>query len=218
MFNNIIRIIGISSCILLAIFAFAGCQNTPTSEQPKNENIFVSDELLRIKEEIDNFIPVKKHDVFAIESIKEAIKAAENGNFGVGSILVDKQTGEIVYRGQNKVFSEHRSDLHAEMDLFNIFETENKERSRDLINNYTLYTSLESCPMCLCRIITSGLTEVYQIANDSGGGMVHLRDQLPIIWQEISEGRIFEKADCSEELQEIAEQVFLLTIELNDKL
>ena len=174
--------------------------------------------LHELEEQVLNFTPSQKHDVFAIEAIKEAINAAKKGNFGVGAILVDKETGEIVYRGQNKVFSESRSDLHAEMDLLDIFETQNKSDSRKLLQKYVLYTSLESCPMCLCRIITAGVPEVYHIADDENGGMVHIYKQLPPVWQEISQGRVFAKAECSSSLSAIAEQVFLVTAGLDDKL
>ncbi|MDR0472731.1 MAG: nucleoside deaminase [Treponema sp.] len=165
-----------------------------------------------------NFVPSRKHDVFALETIKEAINAAKSGTFGVGAVLVDNETNKIIYRGRNKVFSESRSDLHAEMDLLNNFEMQHKNKSRDMLKKFALYTSLESCPMCLCRIITAGVTEVYHLADDLGGGMVHLHNQLPPVWQEISKGRIFKKAECSDDLSEIAEQVFLLTVNLDNKL
>jgi len=174
--------------------------------------------LQELESKVLNHVPSKKHDVFALETIKEAISAAKSGTFGVGAILVDNETNEIMYRGQNKVFSESRSDLHAEMDLLNNFEAQHKNKSRDLLKKFTLFTSLESCPMCLCRIITAGVMEVYHIADDFGGGMVHLYNQLPPVWQEISKGRIYKKADCSDDLSVIAEQVFLLTVDLDSKL
>ena len=176
------------------------------------------EKIQELEGKIKNFVPSKKHDVFALEVIKVGIDAARNGNFGVGAILVNNETNEIVYRGQNKVFSESRSDLHAEMDLLNTFETQNGSKSKELIKKFALYTSLESCPMCLCRIITSGIMEVYHFADDPTGGMVHLYKQLPEVWQEISKGRIYKKADCSDELSAIAEEVFLITISLNEKL
>jgi cytosine deaminase len=174
--------------------------------------------LQELGSKINNYVPSKKHDAFVLEAIKAAISAAKSGNFGVGAVLVDNETGEIVCRGQNKVFSESRSDWHAEMDLLNAFETQNKSKSRDLLKKCTMYTSLESCPMCLCRIITAGVMAVYHVADDLGGGMAHLYNQLPPVWQEISRGRIFKKAECSDELSKIAEQVFLLTVELDNKL
>jgi cytosine deaminase len=171
-----------------------------------------------LKQRVENFIPVKSQDLFALETIKVAIDAAEKGNFGVGAILVDRKTGEIVCRGQNNVFTDSRSDLHAEMDLMNNFENANGANSRKKVKKLAIYTSLESCPMCLCRLITSGIPEVYHIADDETGGMVHLFNQLPKVWQEIATGRVYAKANCSAELSEIAEQIFLATVQLNDKL
>ena len=72
--------------------------------------------------------------------------------------------------------------------------------------------------MCLCRIITAGVMEVYHIADDFGGGMVHIYNQLPPVWQDISKGRVYKKANCSDDLSIIAEQVFLLTADLDNKL
>jgi len=48
--------------------------------------------------------------------------------------------------------------------------------------------------------------------------MVHLRGQLPVTWQELSANRVFEKAECSLELSEIAFQVFLATVDLDNQL
>ena len=200
---------------------FTACGNNDNARD-KAGNVAVDKEILQqlneLEERVLNFIPSEKHDVFAIAVISEAISAAKNGSYGVGAVLVNNETNEIVYRGQNKVFIEFRSDLHAEMDLLNTFEIQNKGNSRDLLGNITLFSSLESCPMCLCRIITSGVQEVYHLADDFGGGMVHLYDQLPPVWKDISEGRTFKKAECSEELSEIAEKVFLLTADLDNKL
>jgi len=184
----------------------------------EKQNMNKSNRIQDLKNNLSRYVLLKQHDVFAIEVINEAILANENGNFGVGAILVNNETNEIEYRGQNKVFSESRSDLHAEMDLLNAFEMMNKENSRELIKKYTLFTSLESCPMCLCRIITSGILKMYHIADDPTGGMVCHYDKLPLDWQEISKGRVYKKADCSDELSAIAKEIFLLTNRLNDKL
>ncbi|MCL2530111.1 MAG: nucleoside deaminase [Coriobacteriia bacterium] len=176
------------------------------------------DNLRKLNDKLDNISPSSPCEVYALEAVREAISAAESGNFGVGAILVDDQTGEIVCRGNNKVFSRHRSDLHAEMDLLNTFESKHGSKSRELLKGMTLYTSLESCPMCLCRIITSGVARVFHVADDELGGMVHLYRQLPETWQEISANRVFQKADCSPELSELAFKVFLATANLDNQL
>jgi len=195
-----------------------GDRQTATDNASSPVSAELMEQLEKLENEILEFVPSNKHDGYAIETIKDAIDAAKSGTYGVGAILVHNETGKIMYRGKNKVFSESRSDLHAEMDVLNAFEIENKENSRELIKEYTMFSSLESCPMCLCRIITSGLQDVHHIADDEGGGMVHLYSQLPPVWQDISEGRTFEKADCSDELSAIAEQVFLLTADLDSRI
>ena len=171
-----------------------------------------------LKEKVLNFTPSRPHDIFAIEAIKEALEAAEKGSFGVGAILMDEKSGEIICRGQNEVFTKHRSDFHAEMTLLNRFEAQHGSKSRELLKKLVLFTSLESCPMCLCRIITSGVSKVYHIADDDRGGMVQRHSSLPPTWQEISSNRLYVKSDCSAELSEYAMQVFLLTVDLDKHL
>lgn len=174
--------------------------------------------LKKLEERVYNFIPVMPHDGFALVALKEALKAAKSGNFGVGAVLVNRYTGNVMYRGRNKVFSASRSDIHAEMDVMNTFEEISGKKSREKIKNLMMVTSLESCPMCLCRLITSGIPEVYHLTDDEIGGMVHLMDQLPPVWQQIAQGRIFRKADCSPELSELGKEIFEATVELNNKL
>ena len=171
-----------------------------------------------LKERVQRYTPLTQTEAYALEAIREALAAAESGSYGVGAVLVDEETNTIVCRGRNKVFTQYRSDLHAEMDLLDTFENQHGEKSREMLRNLTLYTSLESCPMCLCRIISSGVSKVFHIAYDERGGMVHLYNQLPITWQEISQDRVFEKAACSQELSEIAFQIFLETVDLDKEL
>lgn len=171
-----------------------------------------------LKKQVETFSPQEKHDKYAKEAILEAIKAAEDGNFGVGAVIVDNKSGEILLKGHNRVFSDSRSDLHAEMDVMNKFENLYRSKSRDKIKDVTLYTSLECCPMCFSRLITSGIKEVFYAAKDETGGMVHLKDNMPSTWKELMKGRTFEQASCSKKLEDIAEKVFLETMSLNDKI
>ena len=121
-------------------------------------------------------------------------------------------------REHNNVFSHNRSDLHAEMSLITKFEDKYGKNSRSLLRNTVLFTTLEPCPMCLCRIITAGISEVYYVADDKTGGMVHLYENLPAIWKEISNGRIYNKADCSAILEKAAFDIFAETNGLNSLL
>jgi len=144
-----------------------------------------------------------------------ALQAVNLGNFGVGSIIVNKD-GEIVTHGHNEVFEPYfRSDNHAEMVVMNKFEKEHKEFNN--FKGYVLYTSLESCPMCLARLITSGIEEVLHVAADDDGGMVHKISDLPPIWISLAKRQIFRKAKCSKYLMESAKGIFLINTEKLDR-
>jgi len=75
---------------------------------------------------------------------------------------------------------------------------------------YTLYTSLESCPMCLARLITSGVATVKYVAPDTQGGMVHLMGNLPPIWQELAKRQTFPQATCSPIVIQSAFEIFMM--------
>jgi len=169
-----------------------------------------------LKIKIDQLVPDKNypHDAFVIITLHEAIEAALEGNFGVGAVLVRGRKA-VVQRGHNHVFSPHfRSDLHAEMDVMTKFE----ERHRDIehLDGYTLFSSVEPCPMCLTRLITSGVRKVYYAAIDQEGGMANRLVYMPAEWRELAERQDFRLADCSPELSEIALRIYRETVEKND--
>ncbi len=168
-------------------------------------------ELDILQNTLNTFEPQTSDEKFILMACVEAYKAYQDGNFGIGAILVNEQ-GEVVEKGHNSVFNPtFRSDLHAEMVVMNQFEERNKEK-KDL-SKYTIYTSLEPCPMCLSRLITSGVGNVKFATLDHDGGMVSRWSSLPPIWKEISKNRNYGKADISEELEKIARDIFLSNVE-----
>jgi tRNA(Arg) A34 adenosine deaminase TadA len=85
----------------------------------------------------------------------------------------------------NLVYSPYlRSDLHAKMVTVNYFEEENPQIKN--LKEYTLYTSLEFCPMCLKRLISSGINKVFYVSPDPISGMVNAIPLLPPLWKELS--------------------------------
>ena len=174
------------------------------------------DMLNELKAKIEELIPDENypHDAFVIITLEEAVEAALEGNFGVGAVLVDRD-GEIIERGRNRVFAPYfRSDLHAEMDVMTKFEE--RYRHVDSMDGYTLFSSLEPCPMCLGRLITSGVKKVYYAAVDEDGGMAERIENMPPEWRQLAERQEFARARCSPELSEIALQVFMVTVGEND--
>ena len=142
---------------------------------------------------------------------REALAAAEMGNYGVGAVLVDPN-GTVVEQGRNSVFFPHfRSDLHAEMVVMNAFEE--RYPAVDNMRGYTLVCSLEPCPMCLARLLVAGVQTVKFLAHDELAGMVGLRSYFPTAWNRLWQRQEFVQADVSDSLRQFALDVFLLNLE-----
>lgn len=183
-----------------------------------NENKTTYALLDELERRVDCFNPDPQYrdDQFALVALKEAIAAAREGNYGIGACLA-RADGEIVQRGQNRVFMPYfRSDLHAEMDVLTRYEEQVRAQGSE-VEGLVLYTSVEPCPMCLARIITSGVQKVYYLAPDLNSGMVHKLKDLPPIWLKIAEGREYAPAQCSPELKEIASEIFHYSVTALDE-
>lgn len=175
--------------------------------------------ILDIKKRVDAFRPSPEFpdDHYGHIAVLEAYEALIRGNFGIGAILVNKSSGDVILKSHNSVFYPFfRSDLHAEMTLLTEYENFMKGRTGEIYKDMVLYTSLEPCPMCLTRILISGISEVHYIATDSEGGMVSAMDKYPRIWQDFRKDKIIKKSVCSAELELLAFDIFALTGQLLD--
>ena len=161
--------------------------------------------------------PKYKYDKPALVTVKEAFKAAKNGNYGVGACIYNEKTDEIVVSGHDKVYYPYfKSSMHAEMVTLDKFEEKMKFQYPPKVNNLILFASLEPCPMCLTRIINSCIPKVKYLEPDNEGGMVHLLKNLPPIWQEIAKNRTYEQAECSPELIDIVNQLHIIAADKFD--
>ncbi len=134
-----------------------------------------------------------------------------------GAILVDPG-GQVVAQGHNQVFHPYfRSDRHAEMVVL-----ENWEDSRPHVpwpGGLTLFSSVESCPMCLVRLICADVGRVLFAAEDPIGGMVQRMNSLPPAWLELARRKTIIQAQCSPELTHAADRIFQINLqELNARL
>lgn len=160
--------------------------------------------------------PRFRDDSFGLIVVKQAVVSLKAGSGGIGACLVDARTGKVVERGRNRQYSPYfRSDMHAEMDLLNRYEDRLKKKggsnsSSDprQCGDLILFTSTEPCPMCLTRIINSGIQRMYYLNPDVEGGMAHRMEHLPKFWREFAAGRDFRQAECSPTLRKIAEDLF----------
>jgi len=157
-----------------------------------------------------------EHDPYCVAVLREAIASAREGSGAVGAVLFDERTGEIVERGRNRQYTPHfRSDLHAEMDLLDRYEDRLRKKGGRgsggdprKCDGMVLVSSMEPCPMCLTRIINSGVPKTYYLAEDRAGGMVSRMASLPPFWLERARERDFRPASCSPPLREMSEEIF----------
>jgi cytosine deaminase len=172
-----------------------------------------------IENRLNSFVidPQYSDDPFILITLREALAARKEGNGGVGACLVRESTGEIVERGHNRQYMSYfRSDLHAEMDLLNRYEDRTKSqrivdgeaRNPRQKEGLVLYSSFEPCPMCLTRIINSGIRKIYYAVPDPTGGMCHKISELPPFWRGAAADCVCAPAACSPELKDLAVQLF----------
>jgi len=178
----------------------------------------VQQSIAEIEARIEAYVPDGNYrdDAFGLIVVKQAIISLKAGSGGIGACLVDAKTGRVVETGRNRQYRPYfRSDMHAEMDLLNRYEDRLKKKGGfssandprkcgDLI----LFTSTEPCPMCLTRIINSGIQRMYYINPDPDGGMAHCIEHLPKFWRDFAAGRDFRQAECSPVLRKIAADLF----------
>jgi len=176
-----------------------------------------SDDLIGFKKSLIDYRIKTNHqdDYYAWISAIFALYAIADDNFGIGSVLID-ESKKIIAEGHNHVFSPYfRSDRHAEMVVLNTFEDKVRHlaaRQAICIEQYTLFTSLEPCPMCSARIITSGIGNIKYTVADDTGGFTQKINEFPAAWQELTNipyKQYFNKADCSNELVSISSDIFL---------
>lgn len=201
-------------CVLAlsVFFMFCNCVICAEETEP-------SISLGMLEEKISSFKPNPKYrdDKAGLVTLQEALAAVKEGNHGIGACLIREKTGEVVQRGHNRVYQPYyRSDLHAEMDTLTRYEQRVKAQSPKM-EGLVLYTSLEPCPMCLARIINSGVQKVYYLAPDPDRGMVHLFKNLPPAWQEIAKGRSYGQAQCSPEMKDLANEIFKYSLKVSDE-
>ncbi|WP_036552614.1 nucleoside deaminase [Neptunomonas japonica] len=134
-----------------------------------------------------------------------ALSALLSGNYGVGAVLLDAD-GQVLIEEKNAVFStQFCSSAHAEMRVLDRYEA-------CFIKEYPaaqlkLVVSLEPCPMCLSRILLSGIGIVKYVVEDVAGGMVSHMSRMPPAWQNLASLQSFYHAHVSPELRQLAKEL-----------
>ena len=87
--------------------------------------------------------------------MRMAIAEAALGDYPFGTVIV--RDGDVLARGRNLGNQERDPTAHGEMVAIRNFL---KEHGPDLLKGTTLYTSGESCPMCMGAIVWCGIGRV----------------------------------------------------------
>lgn len=134
-----------------------------------------------------------------------ALQALREGSYGVGAVLLDER-GEPICEGYNRVFSDgFHSARHAEMELLERFEADYPEPLPR--QSLTLVVSLEPCPMCLGRLLLSGIGRLLYLVPDPDGGMVRHGHQLPPAFRNLLRLQPQAPAQVSNELRALAKDL-----------
>ena len=104
-------------------------------------------------------------ELFMKAALKEAEKAASEGEVPIGCVIV--KDGKIIARGRNAREKKKNAILHAEMVAI---DKACKKLSGWRLWQCDLYVTLEPCPMCCGAIINSRIKKVVIAAMDPKAG------------------------------------------------
>jgi len=102
---------------------------------------------------------------YMLEALKEAARAADEGEVPVGAVVV--KDGQIIARAHNAIETARRSSAHAEM-----LALEAAEAALDAkwLTGATMYVTLEPCSMCAGAMVLSRITRLVIGADDPKTG------------------------------------------------
>lgn len=124
----------------------------------------------------DEIVCASDDERFMLEALKEAARAAEEGEVPVGAVVV--KDGQIIARAHNMVETAKRSSAHAEMIALEAAEA---SLGSKWLTGASMYVTLEPCSMCsgamvlarMARLVigaddpkTGACGSLYNIAND----------------------------------------------------
>ena len=101
------------------------------------------------------------------QAIELARTAAERGEVPVGALVVESDTGEVISSAYNLRENGKIATAHAEILAI---EDACRKVGGWRLSGYTLYVTLEPCPMCAGAIINSRIDRVVYGASDALAG------------------------------------------------
>jgi tRNA(adenine34) deaminase len=117
------------------------------------------------------------------ECFNQAWEAFQEGSRPIGAVVINEK-GDIVSKGKSSTLIElsgsvvfHNELAHAEVNA--LLKLDNRIHKR--VTQYTLYSTLESCPLCFGAFYMSGIRNLEYAAKDKYGGSTNLKDTTPYL-------------------------------------
>lgn len=101
-------------------------------------------------------------------ALEEARRAAERGEVPVGAVIVAPD-GTVVARAGNRTRELADPTAHAEM---LVIREACRATGSERLNGFSIYVTLEPCPMCATAISFARIRRLYYGASDAKGGGV----------------------------------------------
>ena len=102
---------------------------------------------------------------YMLEAVKEAARAAEEGEVPVGAVIV--KDGQIIARAHNRIEAARRSSAHAEMLAL---EAAEERLGAKWLTGATMYVTLEPCSMCAGAMVLARITRLVIGTDDPKTG------------------------------------------------
>ncbi len=152
------------------------------------------------------------HKEFMREAIKLSQQGMDNNDGGPFGAIVVKD-GKIIGRGNNRVTSSNDPTAHAEVVAI-------REACQYLdsfqLEDCTIYTSCEPCPMCLGAIYWARPAKMFYACSREDAAAIEFDDDF--IYKEIALPIAERKIPTEQLLQEEGQQVFKAWTEKEDKI
>jgi tRNA(adenine34) deaminase len=117
------------------------------------------------------------------ECFNQAWEAFQEGSRPIGAVVIN-ENGDIVSKGKSSTLNElsgsvvfHNELAHAEVNA--LLKLDNRIHKR--VTQYTLYSTLEPCPLCFGAFYMSGIRNLEYAAKDKYGGSTNLKDTTPYL-------------------------------------
>ncbi|MBK1809267.1 nucleoside deaminase [Clostridium sp. YIM B02505] len=117
------------------------------------------------------------------EAFSLAWESFKKNTIPIGAVIVDENE-KIISRGRNRIFDTSSSNPLAGTGMAHAETTAMLTLKRDEhinIKKYTLYTTMEPCPMCFGAMVMVGIRNVKYAARDGYAGATELNDKTSYI-------------------------------------